>query len=258
MIVLGLDTTTKSGGIALRKEDGQENAYVGDSSLTHSERLPGEIIQFLEGNGVELSEVDRFAVLSGPGSFTGLRVGLATIQALALTNKKDVVAVPTLEAIAYAGIDCVKSLDTKTFLIPWMNAFRGEIFTAVYERQRIASADSSDSSVIRINEVEAPRVGLPKIMLREWGERLNSSDCRIVFLSVNPQDSSMNLTQYFGTDATWSIGEPNLALTVARIGAEIIGKVQPIKPSVVRPVYIRRPDAVLARERRQAIHSGAK
>ena len=65
MIVLGLDTTTKSGGIALRKEDGQENAYVGDSSLTHSERLPGEIIQFLEGNGVELSEVDRFAVLSG-------------------------------------------------------------------------------------------------------------------------------------------------------------------------------------------------
>ena len=250
MVVLGLDTTTKTGGVALHQSDEQEAVWIGDSTVTHGERLPGEILQFLEKNKVTLGDVDRFAVVSGPGSFTGLRVGLATVQALALTNQKDVVAVPTLEAIVYAGIEEAKTLNEKTFLVPWMNAFRGEVFTGVYEREVRGSGLSREDMVIQVKEVESPRVGKPVTMLKEWGSRLGVDDRQVVILTNEPRDGDLDLEKNFGNQATWLIGTRSLALTAARIGAGRIGEACPVKPNLVRPVYIRRPDAVLAREKR--------
>ena len=73
----------------------------GDPSRSHGEQLPGQLMAMLDDEGVALHDVDLFAVSIGPGSFTGLRVGIATIQGLALASGKPVVPVSTFDALAW-------------------------------------------------------------------------------------------------------------------------------------------------------------
>src|SRR5688572_26673975 len=101
MIVLALDTASRAGSVAVMDERGCRGR-AGDAARTHGERLPGEIIEFLRDEGHALQDVERFAIIAGPGSFTGLRVGVAAIQGLALASGRDVVPVPTLDAMAAA------------------------------------------------------------------------------------------------------------------------------------------------------------
>ena len=79
MRVLALDTTTPAGSVALVDEDRVVDERGGDPSRTHAQRLPGDLLRVLERRGLAMSDIDLFAVASGPGSFTGLRIGIATI-----------------------------------------------------------------------------------------------------------------------------------------------------------------------------------
>jgi len=72
----------------------------GDPAHTHGQRLPGELMRLLDQAGVRIEDVDLFAVAAGPGSFTGLRVGIATVQGLAMARRRRVVAGSTLDALA--------------------------------------------------------------------------------------------------------------------------------------------------------------
>jgi tRNA threonylcarbamoyladenosine biosynthesis protein TsaB len=100
MHVLALDTTTRDGSVALVDEIGIVEERRGEGSRTHAERLPGELLALAAAHGLSAGDIDLFAVASGPGSFTGLRIGIATIQGLAFTTKRPVVAVSALEALA--------------------------------------------------------------------------------------------------------------------------------------------------------------
>src|SRR5438034_8845785 len=109
MRVLALDTTTPAGSVALVAEDGETaedrvmrvmDVRRGDPARTHAERLPAEILAVLDAHGLAVADVDVFAVASGPGSFTGLRIGIATIQGLAFVHRRRVVGVSALEALA--------------------------------------------------------------------------------------------------------------------------------------------------------------
>src|SRR5262245_33644006 len=104
MMILALETVTRRGSLALMT-DGRTASLRGDAGRTHGERLPGEILAWLRSRNRSLHDVDVFAVVSGPGSFTGLRVGMAAIQGLALAGGKRVIAIPTLEALASGWID---------------------------------------------------------------------------------------------------------------------------------------------------------
>src|SRR5437016_1414039 len=99
MRILALDTSARRGSVAWLTPDGCD-ARTGDANRTHTQRLPGELLALLHDHGASLRDVDLFAVISGPGSFTGLRVGIAAIQGLSLVGGQKVVAVPTLDAIA--------------------------------------------------------------------------------------------------------------------------------------------------------------
>src|SRR5262245_38198388 len=103
MLVLALDTTTRAGSVALVEDDRVVDERLGDAACTHAERLPRELLALLDARGVALTAVDLFAVASGPGSFTGLRIGIATIQGLALVGRRRVVGVAALEALAHAA-----------------------------------------------------------------------------------------------------------------------------------------------------------
>src|SRR5450759_3609387 len=129
MKVLALDTTTREGSVALVEDDRIVAEQIGDGTRTHALRLPDELLQLADAHHLAVSDVDLFAVASGPGSFTGLRIGIATIQGLAFVHRRRIVGVPALEALAHLGS---LGLSPGTVIASWMDAHRREGFAAVY------------------------------------------------------------------------------------------------------------------------------
>lgn len=102
MKILSVETSTLLGGIAVLDDACGLIAEVKlNVRATHSERLMTEIAHILEKASLRLSDIDVFAVSIGPGSFTGLRIGLSTIKGFSYATGKPIVAVPTLEALAW-------------------------------------------------------------------------------------------------------------------------------------------------------------
>src|SRR5947209_5894249 len=116
MHVLALDTTTRAGSVALVSDRAEHvgsmssaagsmpacgiDVRSGDGSRTHAERMPAEILALLADHRLALPAIDVFAVASGPGSFTGLRIGIATMQGFASATGRPLLAVSALEALA--------------------------------------------------------------------------------------------------------------------------------------------------------------
>ena len=103
MITLALDTSTRTGSCAVLRGDDVLAEVPGDPRASHAERLPADLMTVLERARLALADVDVFAVATGPGSFTGLRVGIATMQGLALAAARPLVGVSALDALARVG-----------------------------------------------------------------------------------------------------------------------------------------------------------
>src|SRR3982074_3384188 len=129
MRVLALDTTTSTGSVALVEDDRIVDERLGDAAHKHTSRLPAELLNLLAPGGLSLSDIDLFAVAAGPGSFTSLRTGIATVQGLAVVTGRRVVAVSALDVLAH-----IASLDRpKGALIGvWIDAHRRDVFSASY------------------------------------------------------------------------------------------------------------------------------
>src|SRR5512147_806224 len=100
MYVLGIETSTKTGSVAVVSEQSIVAQYSLNIEVTHSERLMSTVDRVLKDTGLTIADMGGFAVAVGPGSFTGLRIGLATVKGLVLATGKPVAAVPTLRALA--------------------------------------------------------------------------------------------------------------------------------------------------------------
>ncbi len=127
-LVLAIDTTREFGSVALTR--GAEAAVVEEICLHEPTGFAHVIYPHLEAlldrNGVTPGEIDCFAAASGPGSFTGVRVGLACIKGLAEALEKPAVAVSNLQALACFGTALLRA--------PVLDARRGEIYGGVYDR----------------------------------------------------------------------------------------------------------------------------
>lgn len=126
--VLAVDTSSDIGSVAVvcDAELAAEQAFRGRAR--HGERLLGHIEHALEAAEVPLGEIDLLAVGLGPGSFTGLRVGLATIKGLALSCGHPVVGIPSLEVLARGLGPALAG----AVAVPVVEAHRGEVFAAAY------------------------------------------------------------------------------------------------------------------------------
>jgi tRNA threonylcarbamoyladenosine biosynthesis protein TsaB len=122
--ILALDTTSELGSIAIIGGEGLIEEVVLRSGDGFAHVLFGEIENLLARNHLRLAEIDGFASASGPGTFTGVRVGLTAVKGLAEAMSRKVVAVSNLRAMAYFG--------TGELRAPWVDARRGEIYGAVY------------------------------------------------------------------------------------------------------------------------------
>ena len=240
MVILGLDTTTRAGSVAVRRGGQLLIGRSGDPTRTHGERLPGDLLAALEDAQVALADVDLFAVASGPGSFTGLRVGLATVQGLALSLQRSVAAIPTLEAMAHAGLWSTAADDVApTLVIPWLNAHRNEVFSAVYE------ASAGD----QLEERRPPVVGSPEAVLRDL-DAGDADQSSLVMVVGDAVEDTRGLLETSLEQARLVAEMPLLAPAVTRL-AEERGRRAAASPHGVQPVYVRRPDAELARERQR-------
>ena len=177
MQVLALDTTTRDGSAALVDEHRTIDERRGDAARTHGERLPGELLALADAHGLSAHAIDLFAVASGPGSFTGLRIGIATIQGLALTTGRRIVAVSALEALAQTvGAEAGGAARRLgRFVAAWMDARRHDVFAALY---RIA--DAPLFSPDRLVEIEGPTAADPAVTLAQWGGHIR--DAAVVFV----------------------------------------------------------------------------
>src|SRR6185436_8847200 len=162
LIVLALDTTTRGGSVAVTNDDRILALLPGDESRTHGERLPGEIARALDQAGVTRDRIDLLAVATGPGAFTGLRIGLAAIQGLAMTLGRPVIGVSALDALA----EQVSASDVD-LLIPWMDAQRGDVFATLIDRRTGAT-------------IETPAAADPKTLIGAWRSHL--SNRRAIFI----------------------------------------------------------------------------
>ena len=122
---MSLETATLAGSIAVSRGSAILAKRVGRPNVSHSNTLLSDINEILSGLDLSVHDIDLFAVASGPGSFTGLRIGLATVKALATTLDRPCIGIPTLEAIAHsAGV-----ADAIVALLP---AGRGEVFVQMF------------------------------------------------------------------------------------------------------------------------------
>lgn len=251
MLVLALDTSTAAGSVALADGETVLACRVGDPSRTHGARLPGDVKALLDAHALAAADVDRYAVCSGPGSFTGLRVGLATIQALALVSRRPVVTAPTLEAVAIAAVSAAAGDERPALAGAWMNAHRGEVFAALYEVRDAAGAPPARGGVPDLVELSAPAAAAPDAVLRRWSKLLRGDNRRLAVVgdAVGPWRPS--LERSLGGIGLLASDVPPLAPIAARIAVAAPSR-DAAGPHAVRPVYVRRPDAELARGRRRA------
>jgi len=127
MKILAIDTSTMLGGIAITDDSLGLIAEVRlNVKSTHSERLMTEIDHILTQAGLTLSDMDVFAVAIGPGSFTGLRIGLSTVKGLSYATGKPIVSVPTLEALAWNFPYCNYPVCTM------LDARKKEVYAALF------------------------------------------------------------------------------------------------------------------------------
>jgi tRNA threonylcarbamoyladenosine biosynthesis protein TsaB len=137
-LILSLETATRAGSVALAVGERLIACRMGDEEVSHSTNLLSHVESVLQEAGVNLRQIDLFAVATGPGSFTGLRIGLATVKALAWALARPCAGVPTLHAVAHAAGASRRTMA----MIP---AGRGEVFA------QLLSVDE-DGAARAINE----------------------------------------------------------------------------------------------------------
>jgi tRNA threonylcarbamoyladenosine biosynthesis protein TsaB len=238
--VLAIDTTTRGGSVALVDGDAIVDERGGDAARTHAERLPSEILALLAAHRWTIADVDLFAVASGPGSFTGLRIGVATIQGLAFVRNTPIVGVSALDALGQlAGRDAPPG----AFVAAWIDAHRRDVFSALF---RVSAAPLFESE--RLVEIDAPAVNDPASTIARWRETVG--DERVALIG----DGAVLFADAIAQQApAWRIVPPPLlAGAIGRMAVARARRGETIDAAGLRPLYIRRPDAEVARDRRVA------
>jgi len=216
MRILALETATLAGSAALLDGSRVVGESVLDIALTHSERLMAMVDRLLTDCGWRVSALDGLAVSIGPGSFTGLRVGVATAKGLALALGLPVAAVPTLDALA-------ENLPfAEAPVCPLLDARKGEVYLALYrwtvdrmERQSDYLALSPRSAVQRLR--------LPVIVLGD-----GVAAC-LPFLAERGA----------GLRVAPATSDAPSAAIVGRLGHTMLEGDQAVAPDSLAPMYLR-------------------
>jgi tRNA threonylcarbamoyladenosine biosynthesis protein TsaB len=244
-LILSLETATLGGSLYLARGSIKLAAREGDAQVSQSTSLLTDINDSLEEAGVSLREVELFACASGPGSFTGLRIGIATLKALAASLKRPCVGIPTLQAVAHAA-------GSSSAIVALLPAGRGEVFAQMF-------SVSEDGTV---TELDVAAHLSPQRLVEKYGAvtslRWAGSGAQLQreFLQSCAQQHGIDFSEYPGTSNslrsapagnTWELAakETNLAKHVAVLALKALrtGRIQ--SPHSLSAIYVRPSDAEL-------------
>ena len=229
VVILSLDTTTRGGSVAVMRDDLLLALVPGDAARSHAERLPGELEAALARAGLRRGDIDLLAVATGPGAFTGLRIGLATAQGLAMTLNRPVIGISALDALAAEAAD-----GPATIVSPWMDAQRGEVFATLLD---LAAAHT----------LEPPIAAPPAVLLEAWRAHIAGKPAVFIGDAVE-RDAALIAEAGAGQ---WTIRTPpHLAPALARLARGRAERGEAGLPHQLAPIYVRRPDVEVERERR--------
>ncbi|MDH7500593.1 MAG: tRNA (adenosine(37)-N6)-threonylcarbamoyltransferase complex dimerization subunit type 1 TsaB [candidate division NC10 bacterium] len=221
MIVLGINTSTLEGSVALMSDRGLISEYFLNVESTHSERLLPSIDLLLREGRLQFQDLSGIAVAIGPGSFTGLRIGLASAKGLALASSLPLLGIPTLEAMARNLPFC------RYPICPMLNARKGEVYWALYRFEQG-----------NLMQVEAGGASLP-------GEVAKRIQGETVFLGDGAVEYGEQIRRILKEKALFApIALRNArASVVAEMGMERLRRGERDDPATLVPQYMRRSEA---------------
>jgi len=231
MKILGLDTATLCGSIGIIDDDKVVAEYALHREETLSARLLPAIQTLLAEARLDLHEIDGIAVSLGPGSFTGLRVGLSAVKGLALATQKPAAGIPTLDALAY-------NLPFTPYQIcPLLDARKGQIYTALYKNRAGGFLEQ-----VTPYQVLSPAALIEAIPHEET-----------VFLGDGVKVCQELITQRLAAKALFAPLHLGFlrGTTVAELGLKRLGRGESDDISALVPIYVRPSDAELKRGPRQ-------
>lgn len=222
MLLLSVDTTTPSGSVALLRNMTLLSEVNCDSSLTYSERLLPAIHFILETQGFKSRDVDAFALAVGPGSFTGIRIGVSTIKSLALASGKLIAPVSSLDAYALK-----LHMQGRSLVCPFLDAKKGEVYSALFE-----------SHGGQIKEILVQGAYSPDTIL----SRLPSH--RIIgFIGNGVNAYREKIVSYLRDKARFSPRSLFIAQEVGILGYKALKEKRGIHSGEVKPLYFRKSQA---------------
>ena len=157
MLILALESSAKAASAALMEDESLIAQYSQCSGLTHSRTLLPMVEDMLKNTEKKIADVDLIAVAHGPGSFTGIRIGVSTVKGLAWASDKKCVGVSTLEAMAWHGVSA------GGLICPVMDARRSQVYNALFETD-------GDGRPVRLTEDRA-------VSLAELAGELKDYEC---------------------------------------------------------------------------------
>jgi len=232
MLVLSLDTTTPKASCAVARDGVVINEEPIDTSRQLALQLPGALRDILDLSAIALEEIDAFAVATGPGSFTGLRIGIATIQGLAFGLGKPLIGISSLTALRAVASPAFLGSRIAT----WVDAWRGDVYAALFE----------DGQQIGEPVVAKPSDLLDALARGKPAPYTND----VLFIGDGANTYGDLIVSRLGHAAR--IADPvvpPLAAVIAMLATIEYKNGHRPPPHAIRPIYVRRSDAELARGR---------
>jgi tRNA threonylcarbamoyladenosine biosynthesis protein TsaB len=244
-VILSLDTATLGGSVFLGRGSLELATRIGDPRVSQSVSLLNDINDILEETGISLQEVDLFACASGPGSFTGLRIGIATLKALAASLKRPCIGIPTLQAVAHAA-------GPSNVTVALLPAGRGEVFAQMFSVAEDGLVTELDSAahlspaglVERYSALSNLRwagtgAHQQRNFLKSYAQQRG--------IGFAEQTSEVNGISGASSGKIWMLSaeEANLAKHVSALALQLFhaGNIQ--SPQSLRAIYVRPSDAEL-------------
>jgi len=222
MRVLGIDTATTCGSIGLTHDENVISEYFLDLPMTHSERLLDAVDVVLKRAHCALADLDGFAISLGPGSFTGVRIGVSTVKGLAFATQKPVAGTSTLDVLAS------QVSPTPYLVCPIVDARKGEVYTAFYRYEEA-------NHLKRLSEYRAVR---PEILVELVKEPT-------IFLGDGAKKYEKELRSSLNSLALFSPAPLHIphGSAVARLGAKLLIRGEVLNLSTFSPLYVRPSEA---------------
>lgn len=240
MKILGIDSSGMVASVALVEDGTIKAEYTINNKKTHSTTLLPMLDEMSKMLEDDMSDVDAIAVAAGPGSFTGLRIGSASVKALAMSFNVPVVEVPTVDALAYNlwGTDCV--------VCPLMDARRNQTYTGLYEFVK-------DNDTFLLNTIKE-QCAVP---IEEIIEEVNKLNRKVIFLGDGVPVFKETIDSSVITDYTYAPATCNRqrAASVASLGCLLFAEGKTKTAMEHTPEYLRMSQAERERMEQQNANS---